>query len=392
MLSAAALTSLAVAVLGADPPRPSFPNQFTASIIYDGGYTHGSANGTLYYDGVAQMQHTLMGATKLPWSPFAWNTSTYVTRGAYYFDTNDVCRLIVNESKWNGMWDWLAGASYEGKATVRNQLCDVWALRSEYYNSTVWAVGNTPVQLNQSYYGGGLPGQGAQYSKSVMEFITITPGAPPRDAVSPPDSCFTKPQPCDADPAGRVQIVDHFIAHPRGVYNISNQDTADAMGDTAFTCADVLSGNTQNDGYAVVSRYNIAVDTRWGEYALCNGYPGQCIGSETFYVGREASYGAKPKGGQCDNNTDYGSWFSFPNAGRCESRADLDAGKCTWYVVERIKTVNLTCPFATHGMLEACKAAQGPEGLQKPFAIFQAAFASESTAEGGCPDIGGPPR
>lgn len=51
---------------------------------------------------------------------------------------------------------------------------------------------------------------------------------------------------------------------------------------------------------------------------ICNGYPPLCFGLNDQYVGREASFGAKPDiGGQCTDNTDTGSWFSLPIAGQC---------------------------------------------------------------------------
>lgn len=51
---------------------------------------------------------------------------------------------------------------------------------------------------------------------------------------------------------------------------------------------------------------------------ICNGYPPLCFGLNDQYVGREASFGAKPEiGGQCTDNSDTGSWFSLPIAGQC---------------------------------------------------------------------------
>ena len=56
-------------------------------------------------------------------------------------------------------------------------------------------------------------------------------------------------------------------------YDISNQDTADWLGDTLFTCLDVTSGHTESDQYSTISLFEVEVDTRWGAYSLCNGYP-----------------------------------------------------------------------------------------------------------------------
>jgi len=194
-----------------------------------------------------------------------------------------------------------------------------------------------------------------------------------------------------------IMLMDHYIAHPPNIYNLANQDTADMLGDTVFTCFDVRSGGTKKDHYGVISHYKIWVDGRFGQYALCNGYnPGTCVGREDFKVGRESSLGTKEKGGQCANNTDTGSWFSFPEKGQCQSKQQLEDSTptaCTWYIEERVKTVNISCPFYTHGMLSACQNDQGKIPLyEKARSIFETAFLYNDEEKGGCQDLGGPPR
>jgi hypothetical protein len=87
----------------------------------------------------------------------------------------------------------------------------------------------------------------------------------------------------------------------------------------------------------------VELDTHWGAYSLCNGYPGVCLGSELRAVGREASYGVKEQGGQCLNNDDIGSWFSLPGGGECKDAADVVGVDCSWRVKRRTKTVSMKC-------------------------------------------------
>lgn len=51
-----------------------------------------------------------------------------------------------------------------------------------------------------------------------------------------------------------------------------------------FTCLDVLSNHTESDQYSVISHFTVEVDTRFGPYSLCNGYPGQCWGTSNYAV------------------------------------------------------------------------------------------------------------
>lgn len=85
------------------------------------------------------------------------------------------------------------------------------------------------------------------------------------------------------------------------------------------------------------------LDTRWGAYSLCNGYPGECLGFETYAVGREASFGVKPNGGQCDDNHAIGNWYSFPKDGMCTSPSDVVGKDCSWRVKQRVRTVEIRC-------------------------------------------------
>ena len=85
----------------------------------------------------------------------------------------------------------------------------------------------------------------------------------------------------------------------------------------------------------------------FGQYALCNGYPPRCIGTERRFVGREAAAGFKARGGQCsDNSATVGSWFSLTAAGQCGVGAAPDGVACSWRAVRKVKTVDIGCGAA----------------------------------------------
>jgi hypothetical protein len=191
-------------------------------------------------------------------------------------------------------------------------------------------------------------------------------------------------------------VVEMVVAQPPwdvSHYNISNQDTADWLGDAIFTCLDVLSNHTTTDNYGVISLFEVEVDTRWGEYSECNGYPGLCLNGEgdNLHVGREASIGVGPLGSQCLDNTATGSWYSLPAAGECTKPGQFVGTDCSWRVTKRVRTVSLECVFQQHGMAKACQAQlQQPMNMSSlPVQILQAALTNPVGASpmSGCPDI-----
>uniref|UniRef100_A0A7S2TW06 Uncharacterized protein n=1 Tax=Lotharella oceanica TaxID=641309 RepID=A0A7S2TW06_9EUKA len=387
------MAPFAIALLAAsafaDPAKPNLPDQFSANLSSKS-YFGTFQNGTIYYDAPAKK----MRNDDAPFSVEEWigipgvykQSNIYTPTGSYWI-TNDVCRN--QGGKFYDLWGWVQAAKYYGTARIGDVECNIWKFFSSKTNITLYEHGDLPVmQVIETV--GGLPGMTPQKISIEQVYLNITLGKPAEKDIALPAYCTEKPATC-APQTERVITMDHYIAHPPDHFNITDQDTADLLGDTVFTCSDVKRNHTKDDHYGVISHYRISVDTTWGQYALCNGYPGVCVGNEDFFVGREASMGIKEKGGQCANNSDVGTWYSFPAAGQCQSRGDLDAHKCTWFIEERVKTINLTCPFDTHKMLAACN--EEPQTGQSIFAkasqIFAQSFASDDVADGGCPDLGG---
>ncbi|KAL1504714.1 hypothetical protein AB1Y20_008493 [Prymnesium parvum] len=246
---------------------------------------------------------------------------------------------------------------------------------------------------------GKLPGTGSVSPTTKHTFGGLVEGPVPASLFDiPVQGCFEKVPPC---PNGDVVLMDLYLAHPHQFTYLDNEDTADAKGDVTFLCPDILQpGSSAFNLYDQVSRWQVEIDTHWGQYEQCNGYPGLCFGLEDYFVGRQIPYGTKkvPLSGQCTPNTDSGSWFSHTLGGKCLDGQRPSEGTCTWRPVKREKTIALKCLVEDVGMLTACKAdilAAG--GLPGPpftkwiyntsLKVFQDAFASENPDQGGCPNV-----
>jgi len=369
--------------------RPELPDEFTAYVSRSSSIFPEYSNSTVYYDRTRSMESQVGEPVTIKGIAIngTLTQSIYYEAKSAYFVGNGVCRSVP--VGFHDKWHWVRNATYGGHTQYRGRKVQKWYARSPLANYTLFVDKNLPVLfLSQTYEA--LPGMKKVKSNSTEIYLNISVGAPPLDKLSKPRKCTAMPPPCKV--AGNpVKTLSHYIAHPPDIFNLSDQDTADELGDTAFTCYDVSRGHTKADDYGVISHYRISVDTRYGQYALCNGYPGVCVGGDEFRVGREASIGIKPNGGHCSDNLDTGSWFSFPSKGRCTSREALIEGTCTWFVEERVKTINISCPFRTHKMIEACSLYETP-AYATARSIFRKAFLFEDESAGGCKDLGGPPR
>lgn len=367
-----------------EPRKPILPEQFTSHVTQR---LHGMANIeklAYYYDGPVKK----FRSDPTPNHTHSFVSTTIFNATIEYEYFGGVCRQYPG-GKFQDTWAFMEMAKYQGKALIDLKECDKWTYFSldKTVNITLYTRGDTPVRLYSEMFQSFLPGAAKFEEKITTDFVDISRVAPAADKLSVPDACTEPPPKCTS--AG-VQVLDMYIAHPPEFYNISDQDTADALGDTLFTCHDVASGGTSYDHYGVVSHYEVEVNTTWGVYSLCNGYnPSVCFGPEPYYVGREASYGHAPDGhtGQCDPNDDIGSWYSMPSAGQCKHGHTVADGTCTWRVVRRVKTIGMKCVFTDQGMLKACPSTWGPHNYSKAMGIFLTAFEKDDLAEGGCPDV-----
>ena len=245
---------------------------------------------------------------------------------------------------------------------------------------------NIPVGLFSNVTQQNLPGQPATRTVTLMVFSDVVTTNVDfsvfknfnKTKIDNPPTCN------DRNSKPIVKDMDVYVFHPSNEWNISGQDVADLIGDTYFVCFD--STNTQRDHYQYISKYSLSVNTNWGQYRMCNDYPPKCVGTENFFIGREASGALGPdQAGQCAENTETGSWYSLPSKGECQGDDTPQSGNCTWKINKRIKTINAKC-MLDRGLVAACLVDK-----RLPFATGGRIF-STSFDDGvvGCPAISPP--
>lgn len=250
-----------------------------------------------------------------------------------------------------------------------------------------------------STFFGKLPGTGDVSLSQRHTFTSrlVERRLPPSLFQIPALGCYEKVPPCRE---GAATVMEVYLAHPHQFAYLDNQDSADAKGDVAFLCPDLLKPETAAfNQYDQVSLWKVEVDTHWGQYELCNGYPAVCYGLEDFYMGRQVPYGSRrvPLSGQCTSNLGTGSWYSHTLGGKCSDNQRPGTGECTWRPIERTKTIDLKCLAHGAGMVETCKTDIAAAGGFIPGAsewifntslkVFVDAFSTDDPTKGGCPNV-----
>ena len=149
----------------------------------------------------------------------------------------------------------------------------------------------------------------------------------------------------------------------------------------------MLSNNSKLDHYAWITHYRLNLASKWGMYRECNGYPSACLGHEQAYVGRQSAIGQGKWRGQCEENTDFGSWYSLPSMAFCHSGETIDINRnCSWQIIETVKTIDGACLAEKPGFTAACLSIP-KNGIAAAKQIFAQAFASHDKSDGGCPPL-----
>ena len=370
---------------------PEVPPQFTSNIEQMAGYTFGKwSTGSLVYDRshsrLKLYSSNLMGVAPVQWegTPLAWSNWTQwtVSDGTYYSEEGQ-CRKLISADQFSDMFSWVGGSSFSGTTTIRNITTDVWSLfsstsRLQYYVTPA----GIPIRYVANVSSAENP---SVWQSTIMDFMTYTPVANPSEFADFNKSEALHPTRCPPPQDLTPIVLDMYIFHPSRYYNISGQDTADAVGDTAFVCFDALSNHTKSDNYSVISLYSVEVYPQFGQYKQCNFYnPSVCLGNEPILVGRAGSWAFGEFGGQCTSNNLTGSWYSLPPAGLCvnDSRP-TSPDVCTWRIIKKVKTIDSKC-LTQRGMLSACS-----EDVRLPYPkatkIFVTAFNEDDPSKGGCP-------
>jgi len=201
-------------------------------------------------------------------------------------------------------------------------------------------------------------------------------------------------------PNGSVQVLDVYSFHPTDLFNVSDHDYGDIVGDTYFGCgqwcpscppiAPTPGSNT------LLTHLRIQVNTSWGPYARClDSSPGSCVNGDGKSVGRELP--DHPSGNvqdsQCSNLSSVGNWWSLEEGGRCNTGREVGSG-CTWRVIEIVRTIMVDC-LLRHGFTAACRDQQfipWSGGRPIPYypsaaSVFERAISRNETQPGGCPAV-----
>eukprot|EP00730_Choanoeca_flexa_P016571 TRINITY_DN7864_c0_g1_i1.p1 TRINITY_DN7864_c0_g1~~TRINITY_DN7864_c0_g1_i1.p1 ORF type:complete len:401 (+),score=68.60 TRINITY_DN7864_c0_g1_i1:1554-2756(+) len=378
-----ALVLLVVTSACAVPPpaKPLLPLQFTADLIARVEGTSDNITGKYYYDAAKKLNYYSEHIDS-PILPTPIVAGIYYTPTQSFYASEGLCKSTGGH--FTPTFDVLYASTtvYNGTTTVHGIKCDLWVYRSAAINYTFCTHLETIVLYEVAYSINGLN------SDSALIFANFTPRVSDPSVFTPPAACFQPPPVCNGTDTQHADMDVYIFQPPHQVGNIADQDVGDLRGDTSFVCFDYFANNTAHDGYAWITQYTVRMATTWGMYRECNGYPPLCIGDTVVNVGREAALGNGYLKGQCENNTQFGSWFSLPSVGQCQAGDTISiANNCTWQLLKTVKTIDGQCLVNKPGFAQACRALGSGGSITKPEAIFQQAFASDDPSNGGCPPI-----
>eukprot|EP00316_Scyphosphaera_apsteinii_P016398 CAMPEP_0119319650 /NCGR_PEP_ID=MMETSP1333-20130426/49981_1 /TAXON_ID=418940 /ORGANISM="Scyphosphaera apsteinii, Strain RCC1455" /LENGTH=396 /DNA_ID=CAMNT_0007326117 /DNA_START=101 /DNA_END=1291 /DNA_ORIENTATION=- len=292
-------------------------------------------------------------------------------------------------------WSTFAGEIWVGLFKKANKF-EYSDHRAPFNYSVIVSQDKNELLFVDTIWTGSLPGTGNTTQSIRYKFENLMERLlPPTLFTIPIEGCFEKVPTCQD---GKVTGMDVYLAHPHQYRYLDDEDTGDARGDVVFLCPDLLNpGSSAFNLYDAVSQWRVEVDSHWGQYQQCNGYPGLCFGLEDFAVGRQVPYGSitVPRSGQCTPNSESGSWLSHTAGGKCAQGNRPAPGVCSWRPIERVKTISLACLASK--MTGACRSdIMAAGGVPFPLThwifntslpVFLKAFASEKVALGGCPAI-----
>ncbi len=291
------MLAVLVAAAATSPVPPSLPAAFTVKLIQNGSYGalgqyglhHGATPAATFFfdstwsDGtIRQRINSSAGFETTTWVLF---TSANQSLNIYAKFFND-CRPLPTGITFGHSFDlhWLPDASFVGNVELpgglKGSAFGYFDKLSSYNYSAVFH--NDELLYVDSTWTGSLPGTGGQ---SLPQRHTVVPGSlqPVSDLPHslwevPVSGCFEKVPPC---PDGEVVTTDVYLAHPHAFDYIDDEDTGDAKGDVSFLCLDIINPSSGAFNlYDQVSQWRVEMDTHWGQYQQCNGYPGLCFGLE----------------------------------------------------------------------------------------------------------------
>jgi len=126
---------------------------------------------------------------------------------------------------------------------------------------------------------------------------------------------------------------------------LDNVNLADVQGEVYWLC-------DYNAPSPLISKFNLTVSPRWTDYMLCNA--GVCDASnygQHYGIGKQDNAGydkcvdAPPSNHTCSGSCGgQGTWYAFPQAGRCPPGKPIGTNHCTWLdKYTTVKTITLDC-------------------------------------------------
>jgi len=384
---------------------PDVPAQWSADLEYLGIFGQASAmatgQGTFLYDRTGRRNRMTYLASVSYFTPnhtYSQDTLT-ITRPDGTASSNQttdsgengVCMpgFVNNGTPYEDPFSWMRQADPVGSKDVQGVKCTIYKQskqtpRLRFEIAVCVDTDGLPREYNQS---GGF---GAFSMTNVMRLSNFKLADPGDDAFKVTDGC-SKYYPRPPCPDSRVGPIDVYrVFGPPEPQELDDRNTGDVLGDLAFICT---QGASDEYTKKVITHWKVNVSYAFGQYSLCNfnGKRNFCTGpdAQRQTVGRRSGQGQGrgQAGGQCTENPDVGSQYSFPSEAKCPPGISpgADTG-CAWGGAVPLRTVPASCIMKDHGLLEACKREIGHAPFTQSAAIWAAAFASDDPLKGGCPD------
>uniref|UniRef100_A0A7S4T935 Uncharacterized protein n=1 Tax=Alexandrium monilatum TaxID=311494 RepID=A0A7S4T935_9DINO len=376
-------------------PRPKLAERWTSSLRYTGeviGLSFKDGRGTFHIDRPGRRHRMTYEVTSDYFRPGTKQVQDQLDAGLFSNMSigtggDAVCTSFRGPSP--DMFAWVRFARHSGHKVADGGSCDVWALnvsRLGFAASVCLAKDGVPRELVQV-----IGRKGSKWSGRVeMNFSDVVVGPPPSSAFEPSGACAKNypTQPCNDTRVATISVYRIF-GSPEPM-ELQNRDTGDVLGDLSFVC-------TQGSGAAyrskLITHWRVNVSLAFGQYAICNynGIANACLGPPAMLrsVGRRSGQmqGSGPLLGQCSPNDDVGSQFSFPAAGMCPPGVSPGLGSCSWGGAVPVRTVAARCVMEDRGLLAACARDIGRAPFTDAAKVWEAAFASEDPATGGCSEV-----
>lgn len=373
------------------PIGPTIAPQFSAKIIYDGGFMgikYHDGHGVMYYDGPGQRSRMTYTVTMDYFTPNMTqlqdnlNCNTSLANNQTIGAGEEAVCLVWTFFPYRDMFSWTRYALPHGSKMVGNQSCWSWELKVPIYgvDFSVCVKDGVPLQLNQSMgYGG----------NTLITLSDFQAGDPGSAVFEPTKACATDwpVAPCQDAEVTALDVYRIWGGPPEPL-ELQNRNGGDVLGDLAFVCTQATTYSNK-----LITHWGVRARQDFGQYALCNfdGKTNHCQGPEDMllHVGKRSGQmaGRAPLMGQCSANEDVGSQYSFPEEAMCPPGVEpsLDS-KCSWGMAQALRTVRAECVMEERGLLDACARDRGHAPFQDAVTVWLEAFADP--AEGGCPEVG----